>query len=545
MAEDPRMIDSSKFTAVKRVFDDKGEMRVVALDGTPFGSCCGCSRIGPMGEVDKITDLVEWQALQREMREGDANVAGLGRGGVQQVAPGIRETRDVMFHQTGPGQMETTPLRIGRRLLEKKPNRQNPRWIKENMVVKENRDYYFYRHELHDDRFGHIIFYYYIPDFSNPQGPSRIVFGIHGAGDEHYTGGNVIMTEWADYADQHNFIIVAPVFEKWYPEIPQGFVYHPGYKRDWWIEPNSQEDRAKYVAFLNANDWIGPEYDPFPSPTPINQNLYDFTWLINNDNFYRADLAVVDIYHMFRDQFDRLQPGINIFGYSGGGQFVCRFMFFHSSLVYRVALGGIGTVMFPDFEINYPYGLGFRYNPYPHKSITQLGVTYQVDDPEKTSVSLFWGLNRTFRKQGYDWADWMTTVSRRAWNMRLATLLKHRIFIFGGTEDYDEDDPDTPEVEWTDRCWQGNGQYEKAANLYAQFLALDRRLKTTFYEPPDGPPRPFREQNAPLDVHFMPLFNMNHDQARIAMNDWLHTHWMRVLPRRRHNVVTCVYANED
>jgi hypothetical protein len=168
---------------------------------------------------------------------------------------------------------------------------------------------------------------------------------------------------------------------------------------------------------------------------------------------------------------------------------------------------------------------------------------YFAPDPETTQAVLWWGLNETFGRtgEGTDWADWLADISQAQWKARLARLLERQVFIFAGTEDYD-DNPLTPHAEiWTDRCWQGSGQYEKAAQLYGQLLSVDRMLKTSSYSSPNGSPLPYRQHDAPLDVIFVPCHGMDHGGARTAMRIWLQSNWFWFPRRTRHNPIDCVF----
>ena len=67
--------------------------------------------------------------------------------------------------------------------------------------------------------------------------------------------------------------------------------------------------------------------------------------------------AVEDIFDAVRKANGFSAPAYDIYGFSAGGQFLHRFLFFKPDARYRVAVAAsAGWYLMPDFEIEYPYG---------------------------------------------------------------------------------------------------------------------------------------------------------------------------------------------
>jgi len=70
----------------------------------------------------------------------------------------------------------------------------------------------------------------------------------------------------------------------------------------------------------------------------------------------RPDLELIRLIDNLRDMFGLHARAVRMFGYSGGGQFACRFAMRHPSLVERLMLAAPGWYTFPDMARAYPYG---------------------------------------------------------------------------------------------------------------------------------------------------------------------------------------------
>ncbi len=90
----------------------------------------------------------------------------------------------------------------------------------------------------------------------------------------------------------------------------------------------------------------------FPEPP-----FWDYQFMGRTGRGARADLAldriVEEVGRLTQARTDRLY----LFGYSGGGQFVHRYVLAHPERVVKLAIGAAGWYTFPDASVRYPYGL--------------------------------------------------------------------------------------------------------------------------------------------------------------------------------------------
>lgn len=70
----------------------------------------------------------------------------------------------------------------------------------------------------------------------------------------------------------------------------------------------------------------------------------------------RADLALIRILNEIEMATGHDTGKIDMFGFSGGAQFVHRFCYAHSQRVRRLVLGSAGWYTMPDHSLPYPYG---------------------------------------------------------------------------------------------------------------------------------------------------------------------------------------------
>ena len=70
---------------------------------------------------------------------------------------------------------------------------------------------------------------------------------------------------------------------------------------------------------------------------------------------FRADLALKQLVQEL--PFNSIDRGLFLFGYSGGGQFVHRFVMAHPELVNSAVVAAPGWYTMPDPKAKYPYGL--------------------------------------------------------------------------------------------------------------------------------------------------------------------------------------------
>jgi pimeloyl-ACP methyl ester carboxylesterase len=70
----------------------------------------------------------------------------------------------------------------------------------------------------------------------------------------------------------------------------------------------------------------------------------------------RADLALIRVLNEVGWHTGADTGKIDLFGFSGGAQFVHRFAYLHSQRVRRIGLGAAGWYTMPDPSLSYPYG---------------------------------------------------------------------------------------------------------------------------------------------------------------------------------------------
>lgn len=117
----------------------------------------------------------------------------------------------------------------------------------------------------------------------------------------------------------------------------------------------------------------------------------------------RADDALFDILGVVREEVGLPVRPVDIFGFSGGGQFVHRFGFVHPRAVRSCVLVAPGWFSFPDPELAYPQGLAnLPTGEIPFDEVAARSVPFHVvvgdqDIARDTSLRHSPGLDR---KQG-------------------------------------------------------------------------------------------------------------------------------------------------
>ncbi len=89
----------------------------------------------------------------------------------------------------------------------------------------------------------------------------------------------------------------------------------------------------------------------FPEPP-----FWDYQFLGRKGKGSRADLALEQILDEVGKLTHAKTDRLYLFGYSGGGQFVHRFMLAHPDRVAKLAVGAAGWYTMPDPGMRYPYG---------------------------------------------------------------------------------------------------------------------------------------------------------------------------------------------
>lgn len=165
--------------------------------------------------------------------------------------------------------------------------------------------------------------HFYFQDWAGPRVPvwvyippsvdasaAPIMFMMHGA----KRGAARYVSEWDQIADREGFIVIAPEFTR--EDFPGSAGYNLG----------NRATRSDH--------------------TPIEESLWSFS-------------AIELVFDRVVDDLDSDQTTYTLYGHSAGSQFVHRFKYFKpEARVSRVLAANAGWYTFPDFDINYPVGIG-------------------------------------------------------------------------------------------------------------------------------------------------------------------------------------------
>ena len=257
-------------------------------------------------------------------------------------------------------------------------------------------------------KIGETEVLYYIPKYFDPN-TAEYLFGIHGAGAWHRPGAVNRIHQFANIAEIENLVVIAPAFDcilNW-PLGEEGF---------------------------NEKGIVKDTY------------LADFINLVNKRNEHRTDLKLIEIFEFFNKHLMKREK-FHLYGHSGGGQFVSRFIIFYPELLSKVAISSPGSFVFPRRDINYPYGLKLD-------SLEKtFGSQIKADDLKLTDSEL---------------------------DQKLNQVLDLKLFIIAGENDTWIDN--RPE-----RSWQGKHRCERAQNFYKEMKEEDQRLKAKGIRANDKP----------------------------------------------------------
>ena len=283
-------------------------------------------------------------------------------------------------------------------------------------------------------KIGETEVIYYIPKYFDPN-TAEYLFGIHGAGAWHRPGAMNRIHQFRNIAEIENLVVIAPAFDCILnrPLGEQGF-QEKGIVRDMY--------------------------------------LADFINLVNKNNEHRTDLKLIETFEFFNEHLMKREK-FHLYGHSGGGQFVSRFIIFHPQLLDKVGISSPGSFVFPRRDINYPYGLKLD-------SLEKtFGPQIKADDFKLTDPEL---------------------------DQKLSQVLDLTLFIIAGESDTWVDN--RPE-----RSWQGKHRLERAQNFYKTMKEEDQRLKTKGIRAKD---KPFR-----LELHVMPGVGHNSNRAAVKAAELL------------------------
>ena len=238
---------------------------------------------------------------------------------------------------------------------------------------------------------------YYIPKHFDPR-TAEYIFCIHGAGRWHRPGAMTHISQFRDIADIENLVVIAPAFDC---------------ILNWPIGEKGLDEKG------------------------IVKDIYlcDFVSLLNKDNEHRTDLKLIEIFEFFNKKLMKREK-FHLYGHSGGGQFVVRFITFHPELIGKVAASSPGTYAFPHRDKDYPWGL-------------------KID-----------GLEKSYGSQIK--ADDLK-LSESEIDQKLNQMLDLSLFLIVGGDETAEDHPSL--------AWQGKGTLHKTCNYYEAMKQEHERLK--------------------------------------------------------------------
>lgn len=160
------------------------------------------------------------------------------------------------------------------------------------------------------------------------------------------------------------------------------------------------------------------------APLFTKRHFRDYQRLGRKGRGPRADLALIQLLGEVSTLYGLPASSINMFGYSGGGQFVHRFAFAHPHLVSELFLGAPGWYTWPDRRFGYPYGIadtrGLDGIAFDLSAIASLRFTVVVGEHDalrdselnqSVRVDSLQGHNRIERAQ--NWVDAMNSIASR------------------------------------------------------------------------------------------------------------------------------------
>ena len=201
-----------------------------------------------------------------------------------------------------------------------------------------------------EDVYG--TFYTYVPK-AVPNTPDILVL-VHGTPLKSETAewnAEYYIANWIDFAEEHGFVLLAPVFDQENFSSRQGDHALSGY-------------RGLFGREIDADEWV---------------------------------LRLVDAY---QKALGSETEKFYLYGHSAGGQFTARFLVTHSERVEKAVITAAATYPQPDSEIAWPFGMGELHADieWDSETIKQLDI---VPDEEKwlsatqVPLTVIVGLNDT------------------------------------------------------------------------------------------------------------------------------------------------------
>lgn len=158
-----------------------------------------------------------------------------------------------------------------------------------------------------DDTYGE--FYFYVPTQLNEK--TGILVLVHGTPKDLTPAANAefFVTSWKDFAEEHNYILLAPAFNQENFSSRYGDQALGGY-------------RGLFGREIGADEWVLRLAAAFQEYTGI--------------------------------------PGkkLSLYGHSAGGQFVGRFLVTHPEVIKRAVITSAATYPQPTIDVPWPFGMG-------------------------------------------------------------------------------------------------------------------------------------------------------------------------------------------
>jgi len=309
---------------------------------------------------------------------------------------------------------------------------------------------------------------YYLPQPApgRPAAPPELLALIHGAGFCHFDGAVEGIHDWRDWADAHNFLLVAPAFERRYGPLYIEDNYPYGRRgsavaKRYADSPCAcaMEGQCEQFARYREHHWF-----PWGYRAPRDY-LWNYIFLVTPHG-QRTDRELNRVIRQFRAHYNLGEERFSIFGYSGGGQYIARYMMLHPNNLKRVALGGSGSFLFPTADRKYPFGMAG-----------------DVGEERFTAAE---------------------------WDAKLAAMLGLPVLIFAGGADF------VGAGEHPESAWQGTGQLAIAQNFVQALERADGRLRAAGKRPLD----------ASFNCRLIPFPASDHGGAYHDAVVWLQEHWL-------------------
>jgi len=278
-------------------------------------------------------------------------------------------------------------------------------------------------------KIGEMEVVYYIPKYFDPN-TAQYLFGIHGAGAWHRPGAMNRIHQFRNIAEIENLVVIAPAFDC---------------ILNWPLGKEGLKEKG-----IVKDTYLG-----------------DFINLVNKRNKHRTDLKLIETFEFFNKHLMKREK-FHLYGHSGGGQFVSRFIIFYPELLDKVGISSPGSFVFPRRDINYPYGLKLD------SLEKSFGPQIKADDLKLTGSEL---------------------------DQKLNQVLDLKLFIIAGENDTWIDN--RPE-----RSWQGKHRFERAQNFYKIMNEEDKRLKT----------KGIRAKDKPFQFKLHTMHGVGHNSNAAAAN---------------------------